>query len=630
MVLIDDTTMSVVGAEPYAMRWPLPRVVFAELIAELHLAGAKNIVMDFTFIEHGETQELDLMLAAMSAAIPGVVWARTEKNSTVFWDDAYRREHAAFFASPREGLVELNPDSDSIKRSYEARNSLAAVALGQAGRNDTGLIRWAGNTRQLRERGLPVISAHHFFSNLMPEILPVMNLLDKEFPDRPAPEQYARFLATQPALTGGAYDVVRGKTVFVGASAHGTFDLKSLPVGQLEPGTLVQLTAWANLATTGLIHPIARSWSLLVALIASAGFLTLSARRPGIGLPGLLTVFYGLLVIGGAYAAISYGWFFSPATPVFSAVITLLALTAENVWAEQRRKREIQAMFGSYVDPGVVEQLVRDPNAIRLGGEKREGTVFFSDLAGFTDLSEKLPPDQLMTVVNLYLQEVSECLLDHGAYIDKYIGDAVMAVFGAPAPRENADGDACAGALAALGVLKSINARIQATHGITLAMRIGINSGPLILGNLGSERKKNYTVLGDCVNLASRLEGANKEFGTTILLGENTARNVAGIFATRPLTRLRVKGKQQAVEVHELIGRPAELSPQQNAFLTPYLKGYASYESRQFATAADFFAQALTAHPTDKVTRALHEAALAYSLQPPPADWEPILTLDSK
>jgi class 3 adenylate cyclase len=313
-----------------------------------------------------------------------------------------------------------------------------------------------------------------------------------------------------------------------------------------------------------------------------------------------------------------------------TAVLALLGIIAENFWLEQQRKREIQAMFGSYVDPGVVAQLLRDPTAIRLGGEKRRATVYFSDLAGFTDLSEKLPPEQLMEIVNRYLQEMSECLLDHGAYIDKYIGDAVMAVFGAPLKDEHHAATACEGALAAQGVLARINADLGVKLGYTLAMRIGINTGEMLVGNLGSDRKKNYTVLGDAVNLASRLEGANKEFGTSIMLGENTARALDGRFALRPLTRLRVKGKLTAVEVFELVGRTHELTPLQRDFLTAYGEGYAHFGGRRFTDAEIHFGRALAMVPSDDLTRELLEQSRELAAHPPPADWEPIVTLKSK
>jgi class 3 adenylate cyclase len=288
-------------------------------------------------------------------------------------------------------------------------------------------------------------------------------------------------------------------------------------------------------------------------------------------------------------------------------------------------------MFGAYVDPAVVAQLVRNPGSLRLGGERREATVFFSDLVGFTELSEKLrdEPERMVEVVNAYLEETSECLHNHGAYVDKYIGDAVMAVFGVPAALPDHELAACRAALDARRALEGINIR-YASLGVKLEVRIGLNTGEMIVGNLGSSRKRNYTVMGDAVNLASRLEGANKEFGTHVLLGETTARAVAGRMATRPLTRLRVKGKRVAIEVHELVGAPEGLTPAERDFLAAYNAGYAHLVARRFAEAAADFGRALAARPADAVSREFSRQAQLFIRQPPPADWEPILTLVSK
>ncbi|MEO6874989.1 MAG: adenylate/guanylate cyclase domain-containing protein, partial [Opitutaceae bacterium] len=338
------------------------------------------------------------------------------------------------------------------------------------------------------------------------------------------------------------------------------------------------------------------------------------------------------IIVPLAYAGISFGVFFPPATPVAAVVLTLLGVVTESFWREQERKREIQAMFGAYVDPGVVAQLVRDPDSIRLRGEKRDATVFFSDLAGFTDLSEKLKdhPEQMVEVVNAYLDETSECLLNHGAYVDKYIGDAVMAVFGVPQPMPDHALAACRAALGAQKLITGINARYADAVGVKLAVRIGLNTGELIVGNVGSSRKKNYTVMGDTVNLASRLEGANKAFGTGILIGEETARRVQGVLATRPLARLRVKGKQEAIEVHTLLGEPGELTPGERDFLAAYRAGYDAYVNRRFAEAAAALAKAGEILPHDLTTQRLREESARYSQTPPPPEWEPILTLESK
>ena len=622
IVLIDETTLSALSAQ--GIRWPFPRNFFAYLIAGLRQAGAERIVLDFTFSEESDAM-LDAELSGIAAVTPGVLFGRTLERSPSFWSKDFIAAHPRYFEKPRTGLVDFHGDSDGTVRRYIIPESLVGNTVDPPSNQAGGLIRWHGGLDQIKALGVPVLSAQQFIGAGKP-------IVERALTAVPGlePEELERALAKEPSLTGAAADLVRGRVVFVGASSSATFDLKSFPVGNVEPGILLHWTAWTNLTTTGFITTLPRGTSLVFAVIVGVLLLLVAARWPGLQAPTVCAVALILLLLGASYAALSAGWFFPPATPLVTTVLVLLGIIAQNFWREQQRKREIQAMFGAYVDPAVVAKLVRDPTAIRLGGEKRVATVYFSDLAGFTDLSEKLSPELLMEIVNRYLQEMSECLLDHGAYIDKYIGDAVMAVFGAPLEDKDHAATACEGALAAMRVLASINADLGPRLGHTLAMRIGINTGEMLVGNLGSERKKNYTVLGDAVNLASRLEGANKEFGTYIMVGENTARAVAGRFALRPLTRLRVKGKHTAVEVFELVGKPEDLTPLQRDFLSAYGSGYAHFAARRFAEAAVDFGRALAVVPSDDLTQELLDQSRRLTADPPDADWEPIITLKSK
>ena len=623
LVLVDEQTMAAMSEQ--GVRWPYPRRVFAQLFLALHQAGAARVVADFTFFEESDAVD-DQLLAVVATAAPSVVLARTAARPPFFWDEAFVAGHAEFFPRPRTGLVEFQADDDGVARQYTVPGSLAAAALDAPAAARGGLLRWHGGLEQIRARGVPVLSAAPFIAAGKPGL----DQLVASSPDLEL-EPVARALATLPSFPPKFTEQVRGRVVFVGANASGTFDVKALPVGKIEPGVLLHWTAWANLIASGFITAVPGVSLLAMALLVAAAIMR--AGRGQISLQGPIIMTGGLIVVllGGAYALLSAGWFVPPATPVAAGMLTLLGVVAESFWREQARKREIQSMFGAYVDPAVVAQLVRNPGSLRLGGERREATVFFSDLVGFTELSEKLrdEPERMVEVVNAYLEETSECLHHHGAYVDKYIGDAVMAVFGVPAVLPDHELAACRAALDARRALEGINTRYAAI-GVKLEVRIGLNTGEMIVGNLGSSRKRNYTVMGDAVNLASRLEGANKEFGTHILLGETTARAVAGRMATRPLTRLRVKGKQVAVEVHELVGAPEGLTPGERDFLAAYNAGYAHLSSRRFAEAAADFGRALAARPADAVTREFSRQAHLFTRQPPPADWEPILTLASK
>lgn len=624
IVLVDDATMDQLA--PMGVRWPFPRAYFTALIAALHKAGAACIVVDFEFLDPSDAAEQDLLLGATAAAVHSVVLARTAARPPVFYTTSFARDQGVHLPTARTGNVDISADPDGVVRRYNATGSLAAAAFVPPARASGGLLHWYGGLRRLKALGVPVLPAGPFIL----AGVPVQGRLVARSPDFTVGE-VASALAAEPALTGAMAGEVRGRTVFVGANASGTFDLKPLPVGApVEPGVLIHWTAWADLKQHSFIRSAPR-WSALLAGLLVAGLVGFFGRRHrSLLAPGLAAGGLAAGILASAYGAQSAGWYFPAATPVAASLFALLGVTSENFVLEQQRKRELQAVFGSYVAPGVVELLLRDPSAIRLGGEKKDLTALFSDLAGFTELSERIPAEHLLAVINLYLQEVSDALLAGGAYIDKYIGDAVMAVFGAPQPLPNHAESACEGALAAQRALARLNRRIESDYGCTLHMRIGVNSGDMIVGNLGSERKRNYTVLGDAVNLASRLEAANKEFGTSILLGEATAGRVQDRFATRPLTRLAVKGKHEAVEVHELVGLKGTLPDAQQAFLDAYNQGYGALLARRFAAAADSFARARSLVPEDANARAWHEQSSSFVLNSPPPDWQPFLKLTSK
>ncbi len=616
------TAMSAQGA-----RWPFPRIIFAQLIAALHLAGAEKVVVDFTFFEESAAAEQDQLLAAVAAAAPSVVLARTVERPPVFWNGAFVAAHPQFFRTPRTGFVEFPADGDGVARGYSAPGSLAAAALPAPVQSPGGLLRWHGGLEQITAKKISVLSAAQFIEAGRP----IIERLANAAPDLDVAAIGAA-LAAEPTLKGETADAVRGKVVFVGANASGTSDLKPLAIGAVEPGILLHWTAWTNLVAGGFITALAWPFVFGAALLAGGAVLFSGRNHLSLVSPTVAAITAIVVVIGGAYAGLSAGWFLAPATPVAAGALGLLGVVAENFWREQRRKRDIQAMFGAYVDPQIVAGLVRNPASIRLGGERRVATVFFSDLVGFTDLSETLRdrPELMVEIVNAYLDETSECLHRHGAYVDKYIGDAVMAVLGAPQMLPNHALAGCRAALETQQAITVINARYADKVGVRLAVRVGLNTGEMIVGNLGSSRKKNYTVMGDAVNLASRLEGANKAFGTGILLGEETARLVQDAMVTRPLARLRVKGKLQAIEVHTLHGATGDLPADEKEFVEAYRAGYAALVDRRFAEATTAFSRALALRPDDLSTRRWHTEATTFIHTPPPPDWEPVISLDSK
>ena len=592
LVLIDEASLKEIG-QRYSVRWPWPRSMFAALIVSLHQAGAQKILMDFEFFEPSEDSMQDDVLAAYSAACRETSLACSQTNAPIFWSKDFQKQYPQFAVQSRMGLVNFAPDSDGVYRHYSMRGSLAAQATAHIPAQTNSLLRWYGGINQLPTNS--VLSAAPFV------VLGVQlqnDLREKNF-DETDPTSVARGRAALPPRGGSIAAVVRGKVVFVGANASGTVDLKATPVGKIEPGVMVNYTAWANAEQNCFIQPFSAPENLVISALLAFAVIFIGWRQASAAWLAGTAVFLMALLLAGSYVAFQAGIFFAPTTAAFGIFFAALTSSVHNFWRESTRKREIQGIFGSYVSKEVVEKLLKNPDAIKLGGEKKELTVFFSDLAGFTDLSEKISPEELVQVVNRYLAAMTDFILDNGGYVDKYIGDAVMGVFGSPEPLENHAAAACRAAIACRNWM--VTAFQDAP--VKLHARIGLNTGPMIVGNVGSERKKNFTVLGDAVNLASRLEAANKDVGTILLIGEDTERMVRGKFVTRPIARLRVKGKLQPNQVYELIGNTGEVGAEVSSFVACYTAGYAHYLKREFAAATEHFHRAKAVRPDDKMTQ---------------------------
>jgi adenylate cyclase len=277
----------------------------------------------------------------------------------------------------------------------------------------------------------------------------------------------------------------------------------------------------------------------------------------------------------------------------------------------------------------VVDEIMRHPEEIKLGSEQREVSVFFSDVAGFTTISEHCNK-ALVDMLNTYLSAMTDTLLQYRGNVNKYLGDGIMALFGAPVGEPHHATLACYAALDCQRMLAQRRQAWQAQGFPELTTRIGINSGPLVLGNMGSEKRMEYTVMGDSVNLASRLEGANKFYHTRILLGARTYELARNDIEAREVDRLRVKGKQAPVVVYELLGRKGELTPQTQQVVKAFDEGLAAYKQRNFVMARRCFEEALHLEPADGPSQEYMERVKAYLVSPPPLDWDGVYEAASK
>ncbi len=302
---------------------------------------------------------------------------------------------------------------------------------------------------------------------------------------------------------------------------------------------------------------------------------------------------------------------------------------------ELRAKARIRETFGRYMDPRIVEGLIENKDALAGSGERRVMTVFFCDMKGFTALSEGMTPAGMVKIVNRYLATMSEPIRRHRGILDKYIGDAIMAFWGPPftEPEEQAV-LACLSGLEQLTALEVYRAELPELMGIKrvprIDMRIGVATGEAIVGNIGSDVSMSYTVMGDAVNLASRLEGANKAYGTRFLVNARTTKMTGELFEFREIDQIRVEGKEEPEHVYEVMGRRGELTAESRRLLDHFAEGLAAYRRRAWDEAEKDFRAALEAVPDDGPSRVFLERLKQLVANPPPADWDGVWALSEK
>lgn len=347
---------------------------------------------------------------------------------------------------------------------------------------------------------------------------------------------------------------LRGCDVLFGLSAPGLLDLRSTPASPSAPGVAVHATVLDDLRADGFLRdsPMAVTWVAIAICAVCVAGLVLSCRTAWQSLASIaISLSSPPLLSAAGYA---FGWWF-PLVPAGAA--TAGALTGSLIWnfaTEGRQRRFLKNAFRQYLSPHVVEELVADPRKLRLGGERRVLTIFFSDFAGFTSISESLAPELLTGLLNDILSDLTEIILDEDGTLDKYEGDAIIAFWNAPLEVSDHAARACRAALRCQHQLAARRHEFRLRTGHELNMRIGLHTGPVVVGNMGSRQRFNYTVLGDAANLASRLEGANKAFQTAIMISDATRLAAGSSMRVRELGSIQVVGRQAPVNVFELLG----------------------------------------------------------------------------
>ncbi len=330
------------------------------------------------------------------------------------------------------------------------------------------------------------------------------------------------------------------------------------------------------------------------------------------------------------YSFAQHGRWLSFVIPAGTLVANYAAITSYRMIFEEQEKRRIRKSFSQYLSPGVIGLIEKDPQKyIRPGGEMKDLTVMFSDIRGFTTISEGLTPDELVRLLNEYLGTMTDVLFATNGTLDKYIGDAIMAFWGSPYPQEDHAFRGCTCALQMVRALAKLNDKWRGEGRPPIAIGVGLNTGPVNVGNMGSDKRLAWTVMGDNVNLASRLEGITKQYQTQIVISEATYIQIAQQFVCRELDKIKVKGKNQPVNIYELLDVISE-KQKYESLLTPFEHAMTAYRAQEWREAAARFGQLLGIYPDDGPTRVFLQRALEFMESAPEPDWDGVYVMKSK
>jgi len=290
----------------------------------------------------------------------------------------------------------------------------------------------------------------------------------------------------------------------------------------------------------------------------------------------------------------------------------------------------IKSTFERYVSPAVATEIINNPDMLNLGGERKTLTIFFTDIGNFTNLSEKLSPEEVVTRLNEYFHGMNDAIMESNGTIDKFQGDCIMAFWGAPIDQENHAILACQAAIKCLRFLNKLEREWVAGGLPPRTYRFGLNTGEVVVGNIGSSTRFEYTIIGDDVNLASRLEGANKNYGTQIMITESTYSLIRKVFLARELDIIRVVGKRKPIKVYELVGEKSEIDEEKTRIIKLFEVGILAYRSRQWDAAISSFEHVLQLSPGDKPAEVYIQRCREYQQEAPAEDWNGVYTLSTK
>jgi adenylate cyclase len=670
LIFIDQQSLDAYS-DQQGLSWPWPRQMYAYLLDYLRQGGARAVVLDLIFSEASVWGVEDDALFSQGMKQSGNVFlpVHMSKEEDAFpstMTSSLQKHAVSGKAIPSQAVFPANSVSLPVE---ELLNSCLRAGNVQFSPDGDGIYRrmplafsFAGKTYPSLPLAVLRFLEPDFNITEVPLDRTGQMILNYSGPTRIYPAYAAAAVINslaqlregkEPQVPLGSF---RNKIVLLGGSAPGLLDLRPTPFSPVSPGVGIHAAAVDNLLRRDFIRVPAVFVLICVVLFLSLGVAlgtTLITKIWKLVLFALVSLCLPALL---AWLSFHAGYWLEFVAPLFAVILSFASATVLNYQVEGRQKRFIKRVFHHYLSPHVIDRIIDDPGLLKLGGESREITSFFSDVAGFTSISEGLTPEELVDLLNDYLTEMTEIILDSGGTLDKYEGDAIIAFWNAPLDLWDHAARACRAAVDCQLRLKELNPRFKEQYGHELRMRIGLNSGPAVVGNMGSHRRFDYTAMGDTINLAARLEGACKQYGIETLASEFTHGRLLGAeskhaegrqqgnagqvgnegqpgivglqggVAVREVDIIRVVGKKRPVRIYEVLGKAEDMTEKQAFDLEQFRQALECYRNREWQKAEDL----LRGLDQDPVARTYLGRIQDLKADLPPADWDGVFDLTKK
>jgi adenylate cyclase len=616
IVIVEVDQESIDALSKEGVNWPWPRQIYAPIVE--YLSQAEALFIDILFTEpssYGEEDDLIFSEAIKKANNVHLPVFLSKKDELITSEDKEFLDHLAIrdeiSTAPRfnsivspidvlrksikgSGNVAISPDDDGVYRRipliFQLREFLIPHFL-LSYLLDKGIVKIAKNRINVNDKEIPLVDGRlllRYYKNNNP------------FKTFSASEILKSYLDVNSSKTPPIKeDFFKDKIVFLGLSAAGLYDLKPTSISPISTGVLIHATTIDNLLNASFIRPVDNLFVLvfmfLICLLVS--YSVIKRHSLVINLSLFLVTLSVIVLIDVLLFKNAIYMMVIP--PISSLTVSFMIAVAYSYATEGRQRIFLRNTISQYMDKKIADFLLDNPSLIKPGGQEKRVTVFFADIAGFTTMSEKTTPEKIATLLHTVLNSLTNVIIRNQGVIDKYIGDCVMAFWGAPFERDNDELNACYSAIQCMEAINELNEGFRSEGLADLNIRIGIHTGEAIAGNIGSDRLFHFTVIGDTVNLASRLESVNKFFKTRVIISEETIKKTNNTFFTRELGSIAVKGKELPIRIFELMGDEKDTDPVKRSIAELYHRGIQCHNEQKFKEAMEIFDEILKKYPGD-------------------------------